>query len=179
MKLSNDDTKTESRVFADDGATPNNPEFALLIHRKALGPGAGDPATAAEALFGANGWGGFWRNGVYPFHHYHSTCHEALAVVSGWVDVRFGGEAGEIIRVEAGDVAVLPAGTGHKREAASVDLLVVGAYPPDQPFDMIRSNREAHDAAVVRIAAAPFPATDPVFGAAGGLRKTWRHPAPA
>lgn len=160
--------------FADDGSVPNNPSLPLLLHRGAFDATAADSASAAEALFGANGWGGFWRNGVYPFHHYHSTCHEALAVARGWADLRLGGEGGETLRVKAGDVVVLPAGSGHKREDASADFLVVGAYPPDQPYDMVRADPASHDAAVERIAAVPLPANDPVFGADGGLRRRWR-----
>jgi uncharacterized protein YjlB len=162
---------TEALRFSDDGAIPNHPRFPLLAHRRAFDPK--DGAVAAEALFAANGWGGFWRNGVFEFHHYHSTCHEALGVASGWADVRFGGEQGETLRLVAGDVAVLPAGTGHKRLAASADFLIVGAYPPNQPYDLVREKAEDHEAAKARIADVPVPATDPVFGADGGLRTIW------
>lgn len=174
LKSSYDQIATEALTFVDDGAIPNHPTFALLLHRKAFDPRGEEPAVAAEALFAANGWGGFWRNGVYPFHHYHSTCHEALAVAAGWGEVLFGGEGGRTVRLEAGDVAVLPAGTGHKRIAASDDFLVVGAYPPNQPYDLIRDPAE-HDAALARIKAVPAPATDPVFGAEGGLRTLWAN----
>lgn len=119
--------------FADDGATPNNPSLTLILHRGAIDVGVGDPAAAVESVFAANGWGRLWRDGVYPFHHYHSTCCEALGVASGWVEVRFGGEAGETVRLTAGDVAVLPAGTGHKRIDASPDFLIVGPIRPTSP----------------------------------------------
>lgn len=173
MKSSDDQITTAALTFVDDGVIPNHPAYPLLLHRKAFDASVADPAASAEALFAANGWGGLWRNGIYPFHHYHSTCHETLAVASGWADIRFGGEGGETLRLNAGDIVVLPAGTGHKRLAANKDLLVVGAYPPDQPFDLIRDATE-HDAAVERIKAVPLPATDPVFGSEGGLRTMWR-----
>lgn len=171
--MSGDHIKTVEWLFADDGATPNHPDFGLLLHKGAV-EASEEAAARIEALFGANGWVGFWRDGVYPFHHYHSTCHEALGVARGRAEVRFGGEDGETVGLDAGDVAVLPAGTGHKLISASEDFLVVGAYPPRQPYDMIRSDqRGEHDAAVERIAAAPVPATDPVFGEEGGLKLRW------
>lgn len=174
--MADDRAATIALRFADDGSTPNHPHLPLLLHRGAISHGGGDRAAAVESTFRANGWTGLWRDGVYPFHHYHSVCHEALGIVRGWADLRFGGEDGETVRLEAGDVAVLPAGTGHKRVAASADFLVVGAYPPGQPYDMIRSGEasaEEHAAAVKRIRATPRPATDPVFGTDGGLAAAW------
>lgn len=177
MRSSRDDEETVELSFANDGATPNNPHFSLLLYRGALDLDRGHAGASIESMFGANGWDGFWRNGVYPYHHYHSTCHEALGVASGWAEIRFGGEHGETVRLEAGDVAVLPAGTGHKKIDASADFLIVGAYPSGQPYDMIRAeDRSAHHAAVERIAAVPVPATDPVFGEEGGLRTRWPRP---
>jgi uncharacterized protein YjlB len=174
LGISYDEPTTVALSFSDDGATPNNPHFPLLLHRAAFDAGGEDPAAAAEGLFAANGWGRFWRNGVYPYHHYHSSCHEALGVAKGWADIRFGGEAGETVRIDAGDVAVLPAGTGHKCVDASADFLIVGAYPADQAYDLVRSDPAQHDAAVPRIAATPPPATDPVFGSGGGACDRWR-----
>lgn len=172
--MAEDQIETVELVFDDDGATPNNPDLALLLHKRAIETTGGDDAARVEAMFAANGWVGLWRDGVYPFHHYHSTCHEALGVASGWAEVRFGGEQGETVRLGPGDVAVLPAGTGHKRIEASDDFLIVGAYPPMQPYDLIRSDETGeHDAAVGRIAAVPIPPTDPVFGEGGGLKERW------
>lgn len=175
--MSNETKAASGLLFKDDGATPNHPRFELLVHRGAARDAlrtSEAAAAAIEALFAANGWTGLWRNGIYAFDHYHSTCCEALGVASGWAEVRFGGARGETVRLEAGDVAVLPPGTGHRRIEASSDFLVVGAYPPGQPYDMIRSgDAAAHDDAVARIAAVPVPATDPVFGAEGGLRARW------
>ena len=87
-------------------------------------------------MFALNGWGGSWRDGIYPFPHYHSTAHEVLGICRGEAKVRFGGDTGIVLAVRAGDVVVIPAGVGHQNLGASADLLVVGAYPRGQSWDL-------------------------------------------
>jgi uncharacterized protein YjlB len=67
--------------------------------------------------------------------------------------------------------SVLPVGTGHCLIEASDDFLVVGAYPPDQHFDICRQAR-THEASE-RMAHLSYPMTDPVSGKGGFLTKTW------
>ncbi len=73
-----------------------------------------------------------WRNGIYGFHHYHSTAHEVLGVYAGWTDVQFGGQAGIGVRLEKNDVVLIPAGVAHKNLAQSTGFGIVGAYPRGQ-----------------------------------------------
>jgi uncharacterized protein YjlB len=129
--------------FADDGAIPNNPTLPLLVYPGALDLSADDPAATCEAVFAANGWGECWRNGIYPFPHYHSTAHEVLGICCGEAKVRFGGGTGIVLTVRAGDVVVIPAGVGHQNLGASPDLLVVGAYPRGQRFDLAAAGRRS------------------------------------
>ena len=77
-----------------------------------------------------------------------------------------------MLEVKAGDVAVLPAGTGHQRLSASADLLVVGAYPPFGTYDLCRS-AEQHAEALRTIPQVPRPDKDPVHGGDGPLLKVW------
>ena len=72
-----------SHRFSDDGRIPNHPDLPLLVYAGALAIGAADRAAAFEALFRRHGWGGMWRNGIYAFHHYHSTAPEVLGIAAG------------------------------------------------------------------------------------------------
>jgi uncharacterized protein YjlB len=156
----------ETFTFADDGAIPNS-RLPLLVYRDAV------PADAAEIerIFAANGWPPAWRDGVHPFHHFHSTAHEVLGVARGEARVLFGGPSGRVLDVKAGDVVVLPAGVGHCNQGQSQDLLIVGGYPEQSSGrpDTRRGNSAEHDEAVSNIARVAVPPCDPVEGADGPL----------
>jgi len=159
--------------FADDGLVPNN-AMPFLVYKSALALDHGHPEATIERLFSANGWGAMWRNGVYDFLHYHATVHEVLGIARGHARVRFGGNKGEELAIAAGDVAILPAGTGHQCLSASDDFSVVGAYPPGPPMDLQRATPENHAKAVKTIPEVRLPKTDPVMGADGPLVRLWK-----
>lgn len=155
--------------FEDDGAIPNS-TLPLLVYRDAV---PADPA-AIERIFAANRWPPAWRNGVYPFHHFHSVAHEVLGIASGEVSVQFGGPNGQVLTVKAGDVVVIPAGVGHCNRGQSGDLLIVGAYPDTGPSPDTRRGRPGeHDEVVAAVAQVPMPGADPVAGMDGPLERVW------
>jgi uncharacterized protein YjlB len=167
---------TEQLRFARSGGVPNNPVLPVVL-RHDIAAIRNQPA-ACERLFERHGWGGTWRDGIFPYHHFHSDAHEALGIVRGEATVLLGGPDGKEVTVRAGDVVVLPAGTGHKRLAATSDLLVVGAYPPGQEaFDLRRADPAELDEVSANIAAVPLPETDPVAGAEGPLVVIWNAAA--
>ena len=166
--------KFSTHEFADAGSIPNNPDLPLILYRRALDEDGTDRASAFERLFTSHGWGGTWRNGMHPFHHYHSTAHEVLGIAAGSVTVHFGGESGRPVDLVAGDAVLIPAGVGHKRVNSSPDLLVVGAYPVGQRWDLIRDDDVVDGAAVrARIRALEMPPLDPIAGADGPLSTHW------
>lgn len=162
--------------FKDDGETPNNPKFPLLLYRSPVTLRAGfDPAAVFEDLFAANGWKESWRDGIYDFLHFHTRTHEVLGIARGSACAELGGARGKEIQLKAGDVVVLPAGTGHRRITASSDLLVVGAYPARTgKYDEPKPSEIDHAKAVRSIAKVPPPRTDPVYGKSGPLLTHWR-----
>jgi uncharacterized protein YjlB len=159
-----------SHVLPDDGTYPNNARLPLVVYQQALAEP--DPA-AIETALRQNGWGGSWRNGVYSFHHYHSTAHEVLVCYSGSARVQLGGEQGIVAEISPGDIVVIPAGVAHKNLGSSFDFHVVGAYPAGQSPDMNYGKPGERPRTDQTIARLPLPANDPVFGADGPLLGLW------
>ena len=158
--------------FDSSRGIPNHPSLPVVLRHGVLEI-VGDPERCEE-LFASHGWGGSWRDGVFPFHHFHSNAHEVLGFVAGEATVLLGGPGGEPVTIVAGDVVVLPAGTGHKRESASEDLLVVGAYPAGQEnFDLRRGDEDELDEVRRNVASVPLPALDPSGGDTGPLVRAW------
>jgi uncharacterized protein YjlB len=168
--------RPDATMFADDGAVANNPRLPLIVYCGAVDlSNCSDPAAVFEELFRSNGWGNSWRDGIYGFVHYHSSAHEVLGIACGSAKVRFGGDHGKVYDLSAGDVVVLPAGTGHQSLSASKDLLVVGAYPPGAKYDECRGSPQEHERAVQSIPKVLLPQMDPVYGAGGPLLEAWAH----
>ena len=174
MAVVRDNAEPLAIVFEDDGLVPNNP-MPFLVYKGAVALDRGHPEETIEKLFAANGWGAMWRNGVYDFPHYHATVHEVLGIARGQARVRFGGDAGKVLEIAAGDVAILPAGTGHQCLSSSSDFSVVGAYPPGPPMDLQRATAENHAKALLTIPHVKVPETDPVMGADGPLVRLWKR----
>jgi uncharacterized protein YjlB len=174
MSPSAEPPRVTAHLLAVDGGIPNHPRWPLLVYPGAVAIAGTDPAAAFEALFDRNRWPAAWRNGVFPFHHFHSNAHEALGVYSGEVTVQFGGDAGVVITARPGDVIVLPAGTGHKKLAARGALGIVGAYPAGQHPDTCTPLLSSVKRSAAAVALVPLPERDPVHGADGPLFAHWR-----
>jgi uncharacterized protein YjlB len=162
----------EQFFFKDDGKIPNN-KYPLIVYKNAFSERGSIGAAWLEKRFSSNNWTNSWRNGIYSFHHYHSTSHEVLGVYSGSAMVHLGGEEGEKLSIEAGDIIVIPAGVGHKN-LGSKGLGVVGAYPDGRSWDLLRGLPGERPQADENIEALPIPDADPLLGSKGGLVKIWK-----
>lgn len=161
----------QALMLKANGGIPNNPTLPVLIYPAALSVAGNDPAALFERTFMANGWPPQWRYGVFTYHHYHTRGHEVLGVYAGQARLMLGGPDGHVVEVRAGDVLLLPAGTGHCNLGASADFRVVGAYPPGQEGDINRD--PATPAQREQIAQLRFPHADPVLGGHGGVVEHW------
>jgi uncharacterized protein YjlB len=173
MHAATDTSAVIAHLLAPSEAIPNHPRWPLLIFPGAVAIEGSDPARAFESLFSRNGWPPAWRNGVYPFPHFHSNAHEALGFYSGEATVLFGGDEGVVVTARPGDVIVLPAGTGHRRLSSRGSLGVVGAYPQGQGEPDLCRPPSSDPALVAAIVAVPLPAADPVYGEKGPLFAHW------
>ncbi|KGP90995.1 hypothetical protein N780_17095 [Pontibacillus chungwhensis BH030062] len=145
--------------FEDDGEIPNSP-LPLLVYPGVLN----EYIDQMDEIFLQKGWHSTWIGSILPHHHYHSTAHEVLGVLSGEATVQFGGQSGRKLEVSPGDVLIIPAGVGHKQLYGSRDFLVVGAYPEGQYKDMRKGNPNERPEVLQNIKEVTLPSTDPVFG---------------
>ena len=159
--------------IASAGVIPNNPRLPLLRYRGLAGSTSEDLASWFETVFGRNQWGNGWRNGVYPYTHWHCTAHEVLGVFSGTAEVQVGGETGPTVTIEKGDVVLVPAGVAHKRLDESPGLGIVGAYPDGQTPDLCRGE-ESLEQALARVSSVALPSFDPVFASDGFMQNHWQ-----
>lgn len=155
---------TEQHWSKPKGFLPNS-RFPLLVHRDAV-PGGGEDAVAARLR--ENGWLNNWRYpGIYTYHHFHSTTHECLGCARGWMEIVVFGEGGPTVRVEAGDIVVMPAGVSHCMTGNSQDIQMVGGYPGGRDWDNVQQARltqETFRQAAKRIMMVPIPDRDPATG---------------
>lgn len=173
MSVVRDHAEPLAIVFEDDGLVPNN-ILPFLVYQAAVTLDPKQPEQTIENLFETNNWGGTWRNGIYDYLHYHATVHEVLGVARGHARVRFGGDHGQELDIKAGDVAILPAGTGHQCITASDDFCVIGAYPPGSRMEITRPTPENHAKALKTVPNVARPPADPVTGKHGALMRLWR-----
>ena len=102
---------------------------------------------------------------------FHWASHTSSSAVQLTPNTAINQPTGREIIVRAGDVAVLPTGTGHCRLSATPDFLVIGAYPPGESWDICRSAPDA--ATLTHINQTPYPPSDPIQGLSGPLTKLW------
>jgi len=168
---------TNVLMLDDDGRFPNNEHLPVIIYEHSFQISNEDEgADQIERIIQDNGWHHPWRNGIYDYHHFHSTAHEVLICYAGSARVQLGGPEGSEVSFKQGDVMVLPAGTAHKCLEGTADFKCIGAYPVDQMFDMCYGELEERSKNIENILKVPLPAADPIYGQDGPLMFHWDIP---
>ena len=157
--------------FENDGDIPNN-ILPVVIYKNVL---QHVDQKDLELLFCQNRWGNNWHDIILTEDHFHSNTHEVLGLKSGHARLKLGGEKGEIVTVEKGDVIILPAGIGHFSVDNSLEYQFVGGYPNGADWNLKFSlKKEESSSVLAEIASIPLPKKDPVFGDNGQVFEYWK-----
>lgn len=164
----------ETRLISlqDDGTFPNS-RLPVVLYKNGA-EDQDDLARFFKRLFKKNNWYNSWKAGIFPYHHYHSITHEVMGVCSGSTVLQLGGESGKQMKIETGDVLIIPAGVAHKNLKEENAVACIGAYPDGRDYDMNYGKAGERPEADKRIALVPLPDGDPLLGAEAGIVKAWR-----
>jgi uncharacterized protein YjlB len=159
-------------ILKDNGRFPNN-DLPVLFYKQAIKLPLLFRAQKVKQLFQKHHWTNNWRNGVYTFHHYHSNTHEVMAVINGSTILQLGGENGIHLKIEKGDVILIPAGVAHRNLGKEKDVICIGGYPRGKDYDMNYGKEGERPGADERIAQVNIPRFDPLTGEPDPLNKIW------
>ena len=165
-------SKVLVELLKDNGEFPNNNSLPYLLYKAVFSLPDRKAGDIIQEIFESHQWSNAWKNGIYPYHHYHSITHEALGIYEGACNVMLGGYEDTILHLEKGDVLVIPAGVAHRNVGSSSDFRCVGAYPNGMDFDMNYGRPEERPQTDRNIGRVPLPETDPVYGY-GPLQDYW------
>ncbi|HEV7232066.1 MAG TPA: cupin domain-containing protein [Bacteroidia bacterium] len=172
MKIIRKTFQTKTYYLHDTGKFPNSTN-PVLHYKNVLHIPIFMGARLVRELFRENGWFNSWKSGIFEFSHYHSITHEVLGVISGKATLLLGGENGLQVRVEKGDVLLIPAGVAHRNLSPEHSLTCIGAYPDGRDYDMNYGHEDERPQTDIRIRNVPIPSKDPVFGTEGDMHAFW------
>jgi uncharacterized protein YjlB len=159
-------------ILQDNGVFPNSPLPVLLYKSAFLLPGDHAPRIIEE-IFEENNWSNSWRNGIFPYHHYHSITHEVVGVYSGHCHVLLGGDKGIQLLLEKGDTLIIPVGIAHRNIGSTENFKCIGAYPGGMDFDINLGKSGERPKTDANIRKVSIPEMDPLYGDQGLLRLYW------
>ncbi|WP_190277406.1 cupin domain-containing protein [Taibaiella lutea] len=165
--------QTQLFLLEDNGIFPNS-KLPVVVYRNAFSF-TEDLSDIFKETFKQNNWYNFWESGIFTYHHYHSNTHELMGVCRGSTILQFGGEDGTKVRIQAGDIVVIPAGVAHKNLMDENAVTCIGAYPKGYDYDMNYGKLNERPQADKNISEVPLPDYDPLFGKDAGLVKLWEQ----
>jgi uncharacterized protein YjlB len=97
-----------------------------------------------------------------------------MAVIKGSTTLLLGGEKGMHVKIEKGDVILIPAGVAHRNLGKEKDVICIGGYPRGRDYDMNYGKAEERPTADEKIAKVIIPRFDPVTGTPDPMNKVWK-----
>jgi len=165
-------TAIELLTLEANGSYPNNP-LPVIIYRNILGTYGPHEISILQKLLNQHAWVHSWINGISGEHHFHSSAHELLVLLSGATQLELGGPGGVHVIVNPDDAIVIPAGVSHKNLIQKNTIQVLGVYPRGQQYDMRYGRSDEIETVTRNIKETALPTHDPFFGTNGPLRQAW------
>ena len=145
----------------DDGTFPNNEHYPTLIYKHAF---HGSESEGRRLIVNKNEWTEPWVWGIFSYHHYHTKAWELLLCVCGSASIQLGGDDGPTVKIDKGDLVLIPPGVAHKQLEEGGGFSLLGSYPTfrfDGRIDTFRG--KPTDEERKRIQDCYVPKTDPMF----------------
>lgn len=166
------DTPPQQFFCKDNDLFPNS-RLPVLLYKGVLGLPYFFAAAYIQSLFDKNNWSNSWKDGIFTYHHYHSVTHEVMGVYAGATTLLLGGDNGHLVKIEKGDVFIIPAGVAHRNLGRHHQVKCVGAYPDGRNYDMNYGRPGERPGTDENIARVPLPSKDPLWGLQSGIPLIW------
>ena len=98
-----------------------------------------------------------------------------MAVIKGRTTLLLGGENGQQVDIQSGDIIVIPAGVAHKNLGEMKDVICIGGYPEGRDFDMNYGGAGERPQTDRTIEELQLPATGPLAGREDPLLQIWKQ----
>jgi uncharacterized protein YjlB len=144
----------------DDGTFPNNEQYPTLIYKNSF---HGNEADGRRLIVSKNEWTEPWVWGIFSYHHYHTKAWELLLCIRGSASIQLGGDAGPTVKIDKGDLVLIPPGVAHKQLKEEGGFSLLGSYPTVGYDGIDTCTSTPTDEERKRIQECYVPKTDPIF----------------
>ena len=164
---------TPKQIFCRDNGFFPNSVLPVLFYQNAINLKFFFAGAFLRKTFEKNKWYNSWEGGILTVNHFHSNTHEVLGVCKGQTMLLLGGENGHHIKIQKGDVIVIPPRVAHRNLGLEASVKRIGAYPDGRAWDLKYGEASDRPESDKNIAMVPLPEKDPLTGGFEGLPEIW------